>query len=405
MPVILAGRAWAARSLSNNCLRQHCHALVRTFRRSDLALLKQTCARIFRVLETRSRVFLDIHPSELAIVAAVARLGAYADQWLRQPEDWQPNAEEDAPSQWAHFLRHLLAYYPVPRSLDGAWLAKGSLKHFDRDCWCALGYGRSLRMVEGLPSTVTHRVLHLALASGQTTMSKAIWSAQLQCLGGSADLSRVIMASRVIYELGHHGLWVRLAAKFVANPDVEALQFTVVANSLTAIKAHRGETHVEELMRLPLRYLVRHCIRFITDLLQTTGHVLTEDQIQLAAQKAELSRLSASHWQPMLGCEPLNAAWRIEELCSMDDLRAEGKSMNHCVEGYARRCRQGTSAIFSVRRLIADSTGEIRSRSYATIEVQPAQKKIVQIRAYSNRAVNNSTMNLIRSWAGMKGLS
>jgi hypothetical protein len=260
------------RSLRNNCLRQHCHTLFRTLCRSDLALLKETYARIFRVLETRSRVFLDIHPGELAIVAAVARLGAYADQWLRQPEDWQANADEEA-------------------------------------------------------------------------------------------------------------------------------------NSLMAMRAYRGETHVEELMRLLLRYFVRHCIKFITALLQTNGHVLTKEQIQLAAQKAEISRLSASRLQPMSGCEPLNATWRIEELCSMDDLKTEGKPMNYCVEGYVRRCRHGTSAIFSLRRLITDSTSEMRSRSYATIEVHPAQKKMVQICAHSNRSVNNSTMNLIRSWAGLKGLA
>jgi PcfJ-like protein len=398
-PVILAGRAWTARQISNNCLRQHCHALTRVFRRGDFVPLKQTCARIFRVLETRSRVLLDIHPNELAVVAAVARLGAYADQWLREPEDWQPNPDSDAKSQWADFLRHLLADYPVPSFLDEAWLAKGPLRHFERDCWCALGYGRSLRMVEGLPPSVSSRVLHLALESGHTSMAQAIWSAQLQCLGPSAALKSAIMTSRVPEELSHHALWVRLAAKFVASTDVAASQFAPVADSLAALKAHRGEAQVEMLMRLPLTILTRHCMKFITELLQANGHLLTEEQVRLAAENASLSRLAASRWQPMLGGFSLNASWKIEELCSVEDLKAEGKAMRHCVAGYARRCRQGSSAIFSVRRLLADFDGTTKSISYATLEVHPSQRKIVQIRAFGNRPANQTIMNFIREWA------
>jgi hypothetical protein len=403
-PVILAGRAWMARRIQNNCLRQHCHALVRVFRRGDLLPLKQTCARIFRVLETRSRVLLEIHPNELAVVAAVARLGAYADQWLREPEDWLPNPEADAKSQWSDLLRHLLAHYPVPDFLDNAWLAKGPLRHFERDCWCALGFGRSLRMVEGFPPSVSHRVLHLAFTSGHTSMSQAIWSAQLQCLGVSAELSNVIMASRVPNELSHHAFWVRLAAKFAANSCVAASQFTLVADSLTALRAHRGEAQVEALMRLPLPILVRHCVKFITELLQENGHVLTEEQVRLAAGNAALSRLAASRWKPMLGSLSLNTSWKIEELCSVEDLKAEGKAMRHCVAGYTRRCRQGSSAIFSVRRLLTDFDGSTKSISYATLEVHPCQRKIVQIRAFGNRPANQTIMNFVREWARKTGL-
>jgi hypothetical protein len=85
MPTILRGEAWTARRIRNICLRpQHCHALVTTFRRHEFTSLKADCARVLLVLETRSRVLTEIHPTELAVVAGVARLSTYSDQWLRQ---------------------------------------------------------------------------------------------------------------------------------------------------------------------------------------------------------------------------------------------------------------------------------------------------------------------------------
>src|SRR4051794_22597104 len=100
-PVILRGDAWKARRIQSNCLRQHCHVLATTFRRNEFTSLRAICARVFLVLETRSKVLTHIQPIELSVVAGVARLGAYAGQWLRQPEDWRPDGDADARSQWA----------------------------------------------------------------------------------------------------------------------------------------------------------------------------------------------------------------------------------------------------------------------------------------------------------------
>lgn len=308
MPVILAGRAWTGRRISNNCLRQHCHALVRTFRRADLKGLQAKCARIFTVLETRSRILHEIHPNEIAIVAAVARLGAYAGCWLRDPEDWLPRAEDDAHAQWAHLLRHLLARYDVPGFLDSAWLLKGSLVHFERDCWCALGFGRSLRQVDGFPQSVSNRVLHHALVGGRgKSLAEAVWHAQLQHMKACAVLQDAVMGSRVPQELYDHALWLRLTAKFVGAGDSAATHFALVADSIVAVKAHRGFAQVERLMALPLTDLVRHCQRFVTELLRSNGHLLSPEQLRAAAEKAQLSKMVAATWPPFLGGEALRS--------------------------------------------------------------------------------------------------
>jgi hypothetical protein len=416
-PVILRDDAWTARRIRNNCLRQHCHVLATTFRRSEFVSLRAICARVFLVLETRSHVVTEIHPTELAVVAGVARLGFYSTQWLRQPEDWQPDANADGRSQWADLLRHLLARYPVPLFLDAAWEIHGTLEHFDRDCWCALAQGRSLRDVAGFPRCVPHRVLHGALTSDKSrscrTLAEAIWLAHLRALNSSSMLEAAVLSSRIPYENGNHAWWLRLAAKFSANSDELAAQFGFVANSLAAVRAHRGSAQVDQLLKLALPTLIRHCHRFVAGLLKANGHVLTDVQIREAAAKADLSKLAKTRWQPLLGAVPFASRrgqtraqprWLVEELCSIKALQDEGRVMRHCLAGYVDRCRAGRAAIFSVRHYQVDDDGNTQVTSYATIEVQPSTRTVVQIRAYRNHPVNNTIMTMIQEWANAKEL-
>nr|WP_294228364.1 PcfJ domain-containing protein [Prosthecobacter sp.] len=91
-------------------------------------------------------------------------------------------------------------------------------------------------------------------------------------------------------------------------------------------------------------------------------------------------------------------------MSSLASLKQEGVAMSHCVFGYARRCREGSSAIFSLRHLEIASDGATRAVSYATIEVHPPSRKIVQIRAFRNRPVNNSCQRMIHEWARQNNL-
>ena len=69
--------------------------------------------------------------------------------------------------------------------------------------------------------------------------------------------------------------------------------------------------------------------------------------------------------------------------------------MEHCVAGYAQRCRLGTSAIFSLRKRTPLSPEEDDVISYVTLEISPERRKIMQMRAFKNRPVNSSCMNMI----------
>lgn len=414
MPVVLSGRAWTARRLRNNCFRQHCHAAARSRRVMGVPCWRVLGMRLLTVLEARSRVLFDLHPKELGVVPAIVRLAAYAPSWVRQPEDWRPDPAQDARAQWASFLRHLLALYPVPEFLDSAWHVFGPPQHFDRDCWTAVAQGRSMKDVPGFPRSITNRVLHATLIGGEAAgLASAVWRAELDAAGAAPALREAVMTHRVFQTLGWHALGARLVEKFAAAAEASvAAHFPLVVDALHAIDAHQGRAQAEQLLRLPLSALMRHAVKFLTGLMQEEGHDLTEEQVRAAAGSAELLRLADRRWRPMLGGIPFESRsgwvdgrpiWRVDELCTTDALKAEGRAMQHCVSGYTGRCRSGRSAIFSVRFLRREKA-VVEALSVATIEVEQATRKIVQIKAPRNTHAGQNVMRIIDEWAAANHL-
>jgi len=415
MPAVFSGRAWTARRLRNNCFRQHCHAAARSRRVIGVPNWRVLGPRLLTVLEVRSRVLFDLHPKELGIAPAMVRLAAYAPSWVRQPEDWQPDPAQHARVQWTSFLRHLLALYPVPEFLDSAWHVFGQPEHFDRDCWIAVAQGRSMKDVPGFPRSITSRVLHAALNDGEAaSLASAVWRAELDAAGAPLALRDAVQTHRVFQTLGWHALGSRLVEKFAAAAAETpvAAHFPLVVDALHTIDTHQGRAQAEQLLRLPLFALMRHAVKFVTGLMREGGHDLTEEQVRSAAGSAELLRLAARRWRPMLGGIPFESrsgwvdgrpTWRVDELCTTEALTAEGRAMRHCVSGYTGRCRSGRSAIFSVRFLKREKA-VVEALSMATIEVEQATRVITQIKAPRNTQPGHHVMQIINEWAAASHL-
>lgn len=77
--------------------------------------------------------------------------------------------------------------------------------------------------------------------------------------------------------------------------------------------------------------------------------------------------------------------------------------MRHCVAGSTSRCWGGRSAIFSVRFLERDEA-LVGVLSVATVEVDQAGRKIVQIKEPRNTHASRRAMQIIEEWAAASGL-
>ena len=94
--------------------------------------------------------------------------------------------------------------------------------------------------------------------------------------------------------------------------------------------------------------------------------------------------------------------WTITQLCSVNALINEGRSMKHCVASYAGRCSTGASAIFHVSGY--KKQDKSHAVSNATVEVNPNECSIRQIRGKCNAAVDLTTLNIIKRWAQTNNL-
>jgi hypothetical protein len=82
--------------------------------------------------------------------------------------------------------------------------------------------------------------------------------------------------------------------------------------------------------------------------------------------------------------------FRFEFLDTAKKLVDEGRSMHHCVGGYAYRCVNGSSIIFSMRK---------GDRSYITIELNGSTLSIVQKYTIGDNVVNNEAINeVVDKW-------
>jgi hypothetical protein len=89
--------------------------------------------------------------------------------------------------------------------------------------------------------------------------------------------------------------------------------------------------------------------------------------------------------------------WTITQLCNINKLINEGRSMRHCVASYAGECSQGKTAIFHLSGY--DKRNKSNVFSSATIEVRATDRTIYQIKGKCNAPVDSTTVNIIKRWA------
>lgn len=84
----------------------------------------------------------------------------------------------------------------------------------------------------------------------------------------------------------------------------------------------------------------------------------------------------------------------------MKDLFEEGRKLNHCVGSYSDRIIAGTTCILFIRK------AEAPDKPYFTIEVNPSDNYVVQLRGLSNRSIDRnrekSLVEFLREWSDKK---
>ena len=82
--------------------------------------------------------------------------------------------------------------------------------------------------------------------------------------------------------------------------------------------------------------------------------------------------------------------WMVQELLSNKELVSEGRAMRHCVASYAKNCRKGKTAIWSLQAVDEEETRQ----PVMTIAVDVRRKNITQVRGKYNIAPVGKTKNV-----------
>jgi hypothetical protein len=409
---IVDGRPWTASQIRQNNLRQHARQLGRAFRAphpiSDK--LRRPCRRLVGCLLSRSRIFTALHPSEFAAVPALLRVAAYFHRWRRSPETWEPDTAASPQEQWRSILRHLFSKgYPMSPFLDSAWLAKGPLRHLERDLYCAIASGKSPRKVKSFPRSVSARALHLAMtAPSDMSVRRALRWGQVQAIGGCGALWKVVLLSRMATDFSNDAVWLPLMEKMVANRKFHTCDFGVIVDHLIEEIKTGGNHHAMRLLNQPLDILRKPALstwRNIFYSLSRDGVVFRSPGVRHKRTRCLMISFLHGHWSLMTGIPRLEIVrhrqhvWEVHQLTSFLDLIIEGKRMKNCVATYRDECMKGGSAIFSFRYRHPDGHAE----PCFTIEVWPSRRSVWQIRNQRNRWASRQYPP-IREWMDYRNL-
>lgn len=412
---IIDGGPWTARHIHPNTLRQHCHVLGRTFRAPYPASdpLRLASRRLLQAVASRSDLLLSTHPKNLPLIPVLVRIAAYPHHWIRDPETWSADSTAPPRAQIRSLAEHLFARWAMPACFDSAWFVKGALHWLERDWYCLLGSGGSLRKAQGMPPSLSSRALHLALtgAPADLTIRQALRWGQVRAAAGSEGLMRAVLASAMAGDLSNDAIWSRLIDKVAAARAFDPRGFGLIADTLVEVLARKdGLTRAETLVALPLRELLHHCRNHWRALMTMFLAQFPEHppgDIRSPGVRTQLRLHHGQRWQPLFRSRPFETTvldrgeqvrCRMVELLNPWELVAEGREMKHCVATYARDCRLGRCSIFSLRT-DASVDGRPVTRSHLTIEVRRDSRRIVQVRGRRDAYHRASAIPVIGQWA------
>ena len=418
---IIDGGQWTARFIRNNNFRQHCHLLGRTFRQPHPKTdpLQPFVRRLIQAINARSSLMVNSHPSEFPVIPVLVRIAAYSSNWIREPETWMPDQAESAKEMISSLLDHLLVRWPVPEFFKSAWLEKGDLIFLERNWFCQVAIGGSLRDLHGMPPSMTSRALHWAKqAPDGLSIRQALRWGQVKSLGGGDDILTEVIGSRMVRDLSNDGIWSRLLEKVLTADDFDPRQFGLIVDSLADPISKGNVPRAQALVGLPLPELVRYSHGFWRSLLEhaeENGMKFRKPDIGSPHLRSELLKFNSCAWIPFIHGPSFQRIYvdknlgeqltiTVEELTQYGSLIREGREMKNCVSCYWRKCREGKSAVFSLRTHLLSGSG-VTIEHLLTIEVDCDSRRVVQAKGVRNRWVRYRQISELQEWARLHNLT
>lgn len=346
-----------------------------------------------------------LHPDSVGLRTVVLML----DHWrlqLRKLDEWQPKTRNERRSLES-LVHHVFARFPPSTCLTAGWFEDSENENAAdyREWYLHCAQGNNLRTAR-LPVEYTRKMAHwFGHAPSDYGAGEALRFGQVLGLGGSHELARAVVATRLGNEFEHDAFWRTVIQFFVRHGISELIEVTSIVDYVQD-QRFSVDTFVNELGEPQPAPQPNLCMK------KRCPDVLRR---QMAHWHAQFGRIGGKsnrlkRWQrsDIAGYREVEASadgkddaertWVLRELCSSAELRNEGSAMRHCVSSYTRACDSGHSKIFALRYVRGDKIGHV-----ATIEVR--NKAVAQVRARHNATPCKRAQAIVRRWATAVGLT
>jgi hypothetical protein len=336
--------------------------------------------------------------------AGLLALSLHHADWLRSIESWNPQSQPDWPlfNSLAH---HLFARYPVPPFMASVWLELPAGEILPQHGWYRhLGLGQSIRTA-GLPLRFTSAMAHLFnSARHHYTACAALRWAQVRGMGGTEELARAVISTRLGKVLENEDFWETALHFFIKQRNLDFAQVGPIVDFLQYQKFDWKEVVAFNgvVTRRPPpqpEYSVKgrtaaSIQRHVDQWHRRLGKDANQPDVSWRRSPIKEFRL-------VEGSEALEnmRVWTITELLSSRALLNEGKALCHCVATYAERCARRQTSIWSLQ--LENPNGR---RRVLTVEADLQRKMICQIRGKYNRLPKPSEKEVVGRWAAQEGL-
>ncbi len=216
-----------------------------------------------------------------------------------------------------------------------------------------MGLGRNIRTAD-VPLALTKKMAHeFALAPEHDSIDRALRRGQVRGLGGSKELARAIVATRLGRSFEDEDFWRTVVHFFVNHPELGLEHVGPIVDYLHDQRFVAQEVFVEEgdVSPGPPQPNLSMKGRTPRSLLRQVGewHVRLRRLLPVRAFHWGPSGIGEFRWEEPPGDRPGYRGWTIRELLSSGALHREGAAMRHCVATFARACARREASIWSMR--------------------------------------------------------
>jgi hypothetical protein len=329
-------------------------------------LYKQRCTKLLRNHEYLQIVF---------------HIAWFSLSYVRDIKNWK-RSSYNPEKQLKDLIKYCFATYEVPEFMYGAWFDNN---HKYMMWFIDLGCGLSVKNLSKVPVRLTKKGAHNFLqAPANYSIEMALRRAQALAFGNDELLAeRIASTSLSRNGFRHEPFWETV------------IQFFMKQTMLDFNKMGEIIDYLEDTVNQNPAYSIKG--RTITSLTRQSD----EWHVQQAIYAVNTRELYT--WEPSLNSSFIVQKkkgnevkkFRLFELCSSQQLIAEGRKMNHCVASYARSCCVKVTSIFSLRCTSFLNGHE----TLATIELNLQSKTVVQAKARFNKPISAEAKRIMYDWA------